>query len=133
MNNIMPLDKNLNPVPVLPIGTAQDITDGTLPSGASRIIRITAVTDCRLWQYRGDKTGNGVLLPSGQTEYFSVYEGYSIEISGTVNYNPLLPPAELFRSGTRNRETINCCSYRYMGLRNRSAHRLRRIPYLCDR
>ena len=42
MNNIMPLDKNLNPVPVLPIGTAQDITDGTLPSGASRIIRITA-------------------------------------------------------------------------------------------
>ena len=55
MNNIMPLDKNLNPVPVLPIGTAQDITDGTLPSGASRIIRITAVTDCRLWQYRGDK------------------------------------------------------------------------------
>ena len=32
MNNIMPLDKNLNPIPVLPIGPAQDITDGTLPS-----------------------------------------------------------------------------------------------------
>ena len=85
MNNIMPLDKNLNPIPVLPIGPAQDITDGTLPSGASRIVRITAVSDCRLWQYRGEKTGSGVLLPSGQTEYFSVYEGYSIEISGTAN------------------------------------------------
>ena len=44
MNNIMPLDKNLNPVPVMPIGISQDITDGTLPSGASRIVRITAVS-----------------------------------------------------------------------------------------
>ena len=85
MNNIMPLDKNLNPIQVFPIGPAQDIPDGTITSGSSRIIRITAVTDCRLWQYRGDKTGSGVLLPSGQTEYFSVYEGYSIEISGTAN------------------------------------------------
>ena len=41
MNNIMPLDKNLNPIPVLPIGPAQDITDGTLPSGSSRIIRLS--------------------------------------------------------------------------------------------
>lgn len=82
---IMPLDKNLNPVPVMPIGISQDITDGTLPSGASRIVRITAVTDCRLWQYIGEKTGSGVLLLSGQTEYFSVKEGYSIEISGTAN------------------------------------------------
>lgn len=85
MNNIMPLDKNLNPVPVLPVGNAQDITDAVIPAGKARIIRLTAVTDCRVWQYKGEKSGDGVLVPVGQTEYFSVYDGYSLEISGTAN------------------------------------------------
>lgn len=35
MKQTMPEDKNLNPIPVLPIGTAQDITDETIPAGES--------------------------------------------------------------------------------------------------
>ena len=85
MKNIMPLDKNLNIIPVLPIGSAQDITDGTIPAGESRIIRISAVTDCRVWQYDGEKNGSGVLLPKGQTEYFAIYENYAVEVAGTAN------------------------------------------------
>ena len=85
MKQTMPEDKNLNPIPVLPIGTAQDITDETIPAGESRVIRISAVTDCRIWQYKSDKTGDGILLAAGQTEYFAVYNGDSVEISGTAN------------------------------------------------
>lgn len=85
MKNIMPLDKNLNVIPVLPVNPAQDITDSTIPAGDSRIIRVSAVTDCRIWQYEDEKNGSGVLLPKGQTEYFAIYENYTVEITGTAN------------------------------------------------
>lgn len=85
MKQIMPIDKNLNPVPVLPIGTGRDVTDVTLPAGPAGVIRISAITDCRIWQYKDSKTGDGVLIPEKQTEYFSIYDGYTVEISGTAN------------------------------------------------
>ena len=85
MKNIMPLDKNLNVIPVLPVNPAQDITDSTIPAGDSRIIRISAVTDCRIWQYKDEKSGTGVLIPAGQTEYFAVYDDCIVEITGTAN------------------------------------------------
>lgn len=85
MEQIMPRDKNQSPIPVLPIAQAQDIADAVIAAGNARIIRISAITDCRIWQYKSAKTGDGVLLPVGQTEYFSVYDGYTVEISGTAN------------------------------------------------
>lgn len=86
VKNVISVDKNLNPIQILPLGSAQDITDNTIQSiNESRIVRISAVTDCHIWQYTEEKTGSGVLLPKGQTEYFTVYENYTLEISGTAN------------------------------------------------
>lgn len=81
----MPVDNNFNPIPVLPVGKATDISNTTIEAGNARIIRISATTDCRVWQYKDTKQGEGVLIAEGTVEYFSVYEGYSVEITGSAN------------------------------------------------
>lgn len=85
MKEIMPLDSNLNAVPVLLIGVASDVTDRIVPPGEARVVRIGALTDCRVWAYKETKEGDGLALPEGTIEYFGVPEGYALEIQGSAN------------------------------------------------
>ena len=82
----MPVDCNNRAIQCLEIKNATDYSgNNTIPAGEGRVIRVTAIEDCRLWSYSTEKTGEGLLLPAGCTEYFYVPEGDIIEISGNCN------------------------------------------------
>ena len=85
MEQILPVDKNFNSAQALYIGKATDVTDTTVAAGKTRIIRISAITDCRVWAYKEIKEGDGLALPEGTIEYFGVSEGYALEIEGSAN------------------------------------------------
>ncbi len=85
MEQILPVDKNFNSAQALYIGKATDVTDTTVAAGKTRIIRISAITDCRIWAYKETKEGDGLNMPEGTIEYFGIPEGYILEIEGSAN------------------------------------------------
>jgi len=85
MEQILPIDENLNSAQVLYIGKATDVPDSREAAGTSRIVRISATTGCRIWAYREAKEGDGLVLPEGTIEYFGIPEGYILEIEGSAN------------------------------------------------
>lgn len=86
----MPVDANLNPIPVLGIGEARDVTDTTVTL-QSTVIRLVAVTDARLWTYAAGEArqGAGELLKEGSTEYRKHIPGRIIDVTGSVNLSEL--------------------------------------------
>lgn len=92
MKECMPLDGNLNAVPVWSIGTARDVTDTALEAApASGVVRLCAVTACRVWACRPAKEGDGLYLPEGAVEYFELLRGDVLEVEGTVNVTGIAP------------------------------------------
>ena len=85
MNNlVLPPDKNSKPIPVLGIGLAQDIADSTYIC-VEGVLRITAITQSRVWYHNNVKAGSGVFIPEGSSIDVYVSNGYNLEVEGTVN------------------------------------------------
>ena len=85
MNNlILPPDKNQNPVPVLSIGLSQDVTNSTYIC-TNGVVRITAITESRIWYYKTIESGSGMLLPAGASIDVSITMGNIIKVTGSIN------------------------------------------------
>lgn len=82
----LPLDENLNPVPVVSFGTSVDLTDDRVIPGTA-VVRIKAITECRVWTrtQTNEPEGPGVLFSEGETEYVKIPAGYLLQIQGTAN------------------------------------------------
>ena len=82
----LPLDENLNPVPVVSLGRSLDLTDDQVIPGTA-VVRIKALTQCRIWTRtpESEPEGVGVLFSEGETEYVKVPAGYLLQVQGTVN------------------------------------------------
>ena len=88
----MPLDGNMNAVPVWSVGVACDVADTTLEAApVSGVVRLCALTDCRIWACRPDKEGDGLYLPGGAVEYFELARGERLAVEGTANITGVLP------------------------------------------
>ena len=81
---IMKPDENRNAIPVLSIGTSSDITNSTYVC-VDEVVRITAITESRVWYRTATKTGSGLFLPAGSSLDVSTKDGFIIEVSGSVN------------------------------------------------
>ena len=60
------------PMPLLSIGTATDITNDKYTAASNHVVRIAAITQCRIWRYNPTldyKQGTGLLLPVIQELY----------------------------------------------------------------
>lgn len=82
----LPLDENLNPVPVVSFEATIDLTDDKyIPK--STVVRLKAITESRVWCYgsSGEAIGPGVLFSENETEYVKVPAGYCLWIQGTAN------------------------------------------------
>ena len=86
---IMKPDENRNPIPVLSIGLAADITNGTYTC-VDEVIRITAITESRVWYRTATKTGSGLFLPAGSSLDVSTKAGNVIEVTGSINISTYL-------------------------------------------
>lgn len=83
--NLLSQNNGPIPMPLLSIGTATDITNSTYICDSDRVVRITAITDSRIWHFNGLKEGNGYLLPIGGYIDMPTFNGWSIEVQGNVN------------------------------------------------
>ena len=86
---IMKQDENRNPIPVLSIGVAADVTNGTYTC-VDEVIRITAITESRVWYRTTTKTGSGLFLPAGSSLDVSTKAGNVIEVTGSINISTYL-------------------------------------------
>lgn len=92
MKECMPLDGNLNAVPVWSVGVARDVADTAQKAApVSGVVRLCALTDCRIWVGRPAKEGDGLFLPEGAVEYFKLDRGDVLEVEGTVNLTDISP------------------------------------------
>ena len=76
------------PMPLLSIGTATDITNNIYSSTSNHVVRIAAITECRIWHYNPTtdyKQGTGLLLPMTGTIEIPTFEGWVIEVTGSAN------------------------------------------------
>ena len=76
------------PMPLLSIGTATDITNATYTSTSNYVVRIAAITECRIWHYNPTtdyKQGTGLLLPIGGIIEIPTFESWVIEVTGSAN------------------------------------------------
>ena len=76
------------PMPLLSIGTATDITNTTYTATYDHVVRIAAITECRIWHYNPTsdyKQGTGLLLSIGSVIELPVFEGWVIEVTGSAN------------------------------------------------
>ena len=76
------------PMPLLSIGTATDITNTTYTATSDHVVRIVAITECRIWNYNPTtdyKQGTGLLLPLGSIIEVPVFNGWVIEVIGSAN------------------------------------------------
>jgi len=86
---IMKPDENRNPIPVLSIGLATDVANGTYTC-VDEVIRITAITESRVWYRTTTKTGSGLFLPAGSSLDVSTKAGNVIEVTGSINISTYL-------------------------------------------
>ena len=76
------------PMPLLSIGTAIDITNDRYTATSNYVVRIAAITECRIWHYNPTsdyKQGTGLLLPIGGIIEIPTFEGWVIEVTGSAN------------------------------------------------
>ena len=76
------------PMPLLSIGISTDITNNTYTSTSNHVVRIAAITGCRIWHYNPTsdyKQGTGLLLSIGSVIELPVFEGWVIEVVGSAN------------------------------------------------
>ena len=76
------------PMPLLSIGTATDINNAKYTSTSDHVVRIAAITECRIWHYNPTtdyKQGTGLLLPIGGIIEIPTFEGWVIEVTGSAN------------------------------------------------
>ena len=86
--NLLSQNNGPIPMPLLSIGTATDITNSTYSVTSNHVVRIAAITECRIWHYNPTtdyKQGTGLLLPMGSVIELPVFEGYVIEVVGSAN------------------------------------------------
>ena len=84
LNVLKPTDGEY-PVPILYIGDAIDITNGTHLVEDDSIFRITAITDARIWYYKTQKEGVGLLLNNGSIIDIPARRDWTIEVVGEIN------------------------------------------------
>ena len=76
------------PMPLLSIGTATDVTNTKYTVAEDRVVRISAITECRIWHYNpatATKEGTGLLLVIGSFIEIPVFKGWVIEVTGSAN------------------------------------------------
>ena len=86
--NLLSQQNGPMPMPLLSIGTATDITNNKYTSTSNHVVRIAAITECRIWHYNPTsdyKQGTGLLLPIGSVIELPVFEGYVIDVVGSAN------------------------------------------------
>ena len=86
---IMKPDENRNPIPVLSIGLATDVTNGTYTC-VDEVIRSTAITESRVWYRTTTKTGSGLFFPVCSSLDVSTKAGNVIEVTGSINISTYL-------------------------------------------
>lgn len=78
----MATDSNLKNLQVIFTYPAKDVTNSSFVP-ALNVIRICAIEDSRI-KKDGD-TGDGILIPAGCIDYFSVNPGDSFSLTGSAN------------------------------------------------
>ncbi len=76
------------PMPLLSIGTAVDLTNSTYAATSNHVVRIAAITDCRIWHYNPTtdyKQGAGLLLSIGSSIELPTFDGWIFDIVGSAN------------------------------------------------
>lgn len=83
MNKNLPIDSNSRPIPALEVGFGQTYNAGIITDEMD-IIRIKAIGDTK-FRLAGQE-GSEIIINDGETEYFKVPNGKSLEIiSGSLN------------------------------------------------
>lgn len=86
--NLLSQNNGPIPMPLLSIGTAVDLTNSTYTATTSRAVRISAITDARVWCYNPAseiKTGTGLMLPVGSFIEIPIFDNWVIEVTGSIN------------------------------------------------
>lgn len=86
--NLLSQNNGPIPMPLLSIGTAVDLTNSTYAATSNHVVRIAAITECRIWHYDPTtdyKQGTGLLLPIGGIIEIPTFEGWVIEVTGSAN------------------------------------------------
>ena len=86
--NLLSQQNGPMPMPLLSIGTAIDITNDRYTATSNYVVRIAAITECRIWHYNPTsdyKQGTGLLLPIGGIIEIPTFEGWVIEVTGSAN------------------------------------------------
>lgn len=86
--NLLSQNNGPIPMPLLSIGTATDITNSNYTSTSDYVVRIAAITECRIWHYdptNNYKQGTGLLLPIGGVIEIPTFNGWVITVVGSAN------------------------------------------------
>ena len=86
--NLLSQNNGPIPMPLLSIGTAVDLTNGTYTATSNHVVRISAITDARVWCYNPAseiKTGAGLMLPVGSFIEIPIFDNWVIEVTGSIN------------------------------------------------
>ena len=86
--NLLSQNNGPIPMPLLSIGTAVDLTNSTYAATSNHVVRIAAITDCRIWHYNPTtdyKQGGGLLLSIGSSIEWPTFDGWVFDIVGSAN------------------------------------------------
>jgi hypothetical protein len=86
-----PKDIFNNPIPVLSLGIATDVTDSIYATDSVGIVRVTAIGNVRVWYHPKYSTavGDGLYLPETSCIEIATDPDYVIQVTGAANITKL--------------------------------------------